>query len=375
MVRDTISRAVITNGVTDGLGELFVPQLMEGYYDIEVSADRHNSYRNSHLILSGTTNEVSTFMSRQTVRYTWTVERIEIEDRYRITIETEFEANVPAPVVTISPPVIDVADVLVVGQVKQVNMTIQNHGLIAVDNTRLNFGTHPFYSIEPLIKDIGRLGAKSSLTIPVTVRRIGTFASASGGFQAASGGGGGAPCGMGGDLSYEFECGPLKISGGSAVGVSGVQGDCGGGGTGGGGGGPVGSGGGGGGGGGSVNTAYSSFEIGVKIGCDPTCLVLSALGCIPGPVGCFFSGVGCGKGLAEDGVQAIDVADCAIGAAGCLGPPPVAAAACAYALVRCFISPAGGAPGAMFLAAALRRPIRSTPSSRASGPCSIRLTS
>ena len=356
VVRDTISRAVITNGVTDRFGELFVPQLMEGYYDIEVSADRHNSYQNSHLLLSGTTNEISAFISRQTVRYTWTVERVEIEDRYRITIETEFEANVPAPVVTISPPVIDVADVLVVGQVKQVNLTIANHGLIAVDDTRLNFGTHPFYSIEPLIKDIGRLGAKSSLTIPVTIRRIGTFASASGGFQAASGGGGGAPCGMGGDLSYNFECGWFKIKGGSAVGVSGVQGDCSDGLGGGSSGGPSGSslgigGGGTGPGGGSVNTGYSSFEIGVKIGCDPTCLILSALGCIPGPVGCFFSGVGCGKGLAEDGVQAIDVADCAIGAAGCLGPPPVAAAACIYALARCFITPTFGASGDMFLAA------------------------
>jgi hypothetical protein len=340
VVRDTLSRAVITNGVTDAAGQLFVPQITEGYYDIEVSADRHNSYRNSHLILAGTTNDVSAFISRQTVRYTWTVERIEIEDRYRITIETEFEANVPAPVVTVSPPVIDVADVLLVGQVKQVNLTIENHGLIAVDNTRLNFGTHPFYSIEPLIKDLGRLGAKSSLTIPVTVRRIGTFASA-GEFRPASGGS--APCGMGGDLSYEFECGPLKISGGSSIGVSGVQGDCGGGGSS-GGGGPVGpgsggGGGGGGGSGGSVNSAFSSFEIGVKIGCDPVCLVISGLGCIPGPVGCFFGGVGCGKGLAEDGVQAIDVADCAIGLAGCLGPPPVAAAACIYALARCFITP------------------------------------
>jgi subtilase family serine protease len=346
VVRDTLSRAVITNGVTDAAGELFVPQLLEGYYDLEVSADRHNSYRNTHLILSGTTNEVSTFISRQTVRYTWTVERIEIEDRYRITIETEFEANVPAPVVTIDPPVISVADLMVVGQVKPVNLTIENHGLIAVDDTRLNFGTHPFYSIEPLIKDLGRLGAKSSLTIPVTLRRIGTFASAGAPFQAASGGG--APCGMGGDLSYDFECGPLKISGGSSIGVDGVQGDCGGGPILGSGGsaGPGSNGGGGGGGGGSgssVNTGFSSFEIGVKIGCDPTCLVLAGLGCIPGPVGCFFGGVSCGKGLAEDGVQAIDVVDCGVGLAGCLGPPPVAAAACLYSITRCFISPAGGA--------------------------------
>jgi hypothetical protein len=43
--------------------------------------------------------------------------------------------------------------------------------------------------------------------------------------------------------------------------------------------------------------------------------------------------------------------DCAVGAAGCLGPPPVAAAACAYAILRCFITPTFGAAGDMFLAA------------------------
>jgi uncharacterized membrane protein YgcG len=221
-----------------------VPELPEGYYNLELNADQHTPFRCTVFIEPGITNEVLAFLSYQTVRYTWTVERIEIEDRYKITIETEFEANVPAPVVTIEPAVLDVRDLMVIGQVKQVNMTIRNHGLIAVDNTRLRFGTHPFYSIEPLIGDLGRLDAKSSLTIPVTLRRIATFESLAQGITPASGS---VPCGMGGDLSFEFECGPLKISGGSSVGVSGVQGDCGGGPSIGSGGGGVGGGGGGGG--------------------------------------------------------------------------------------------------------------------------------
>ena len=341
-VRDSLSRQVVASGATDNLGQFRAPELMEGYYDLEVSADRHSNFRGTHFVTAGITNEVSAFMSIQTVRYNWTVERIEIEDRYKITIETEFEANVPAPVVTVSPPVIDLADMLVVGQVKQVNLTVQNHGLIAVDGTRIDFSTHPYYSIEPLIKDLGRLGAKSSLTIPVTVRRIGAATSAMSTLSAASGG---APCGMSGTIGFQFECGPISVGGSAPVGVSGVQGNCGGGPIlgGGSGGGFIGGGGigGGGGGGGGVSAGGGSVEIGVKIGCDPTCLVLAGLGCIPGPVGCFFGGVGCGKGLAEGG-GAIAVVDCAVAGAACLFPP-AAVPGCIYAIARCFISPASAA--------------------------------
>ena len=351
-VRDALSRAVITNGVTGSNGQLLIAQLPEGYYDVDVTAAKHKAFHGTQLVVPGVTNEITSFMSRETVRYTWTVEKIEIEDRYKIVIETEFEANVPAPVVTLDPPVLSVADLTVVGQLKQVNLTIRNHGLIAVDNTRIAFGTHPYYSIEPLIDNIGRLDARSSITVPVTLRRIGGPAPVTGGLM-AKGSGGGAPCGMTGNLGFEFECGPFKISGGSPIGVSGVQGDCGGrpvltggGGTGGGGGS---GGGGGGGGGGGVVAGGSSVSIGIKLGCDPTCLVLAAGGCIPGPVGCAFGGAACGKGLAED-FGALSVADCAVGAAACVFPP-AAIPGCIYSLARCFIGPASTfADQEMFLA-------------------------
>ncbi|MBE0545906.1 MAG: pre-peptidase C-terminal domain-containing protein, partial [Verrucomicrobia bacterium] len=266
-VRDAVSRSVVTNGVTDASGRFFVPQLMEGYYDLELDAEQHNGYHSTIFVEPGITNDVTAFLSYQAVRYTWTVERIEIEDHYRITIETEFETVVPAPVVTIDPPVLDVSDLKIVGQTKQVNMTFRNHGLIAADDVQLRFSSHPFYSIEPLIGDLGRLPAKSSLTIPVTLRRIGDFPSpAPGQVRAASG----VPCGMSGNTLWSFVCGPFIISGGTSVPVSGVSGDCGGAPSAGPGG--VGFGPGWSGPGGPGSSAYSSYSIpsiGISLGCGP----------------------------------------------------------------------------------------------------------
>ncbi|HNT15032.1 MAG TPA: CARDB domain-containing protein [Verrucomicrobiota bacterium] len=352
-VRDAVSHQVITNGVTDAAGRFWVPELMEGYYDVELDAEQHNGYRGTVFLEAGITNEVRAFLSYQAVRYTWTVERIEIEDRYRITIETTFETVVPAPVVTLDPPLLDVSDLTVVGQTKQVNVKFENHGLIAADDVKWSFSSHPFYSIEPLITDLGRIPAKGSLTIPVTLRRIADFNSLAG---LSSGGVAGQslvtaqtgiPCGMRGDASWGFECGNFRIGGGTAIAVTGVTGDCGGGGWGGGGGGGWGGwggGGGGGSGGGGVNSSYSSPSIAFKFGCDPKCLILTALGCIPGPIGCFASGFACGAGLGENGITLGTVADCAVGAAGCL-IPGAGLPSCLYSLVRC-VSSGGGGSGA-----------------------------
>ncbi len=351
-VRDTLNGAVVTNGVTGDNGVLLISELAEGYYDLEVGADQHASFRGTVLVEPGTTNDITAFLSYQTVRYTWTVERIEIEDRYRITVETVFEANVPAPVVTVEPAVLDVSDLMVVGQTKQVNMTIRNHGLIAVDDVKLAFGDHPFYLIEPLIEDMGRLAAKSTLTIPVTMRRIGTLGGASGIVTAA---GSGVPCGMSGNLGFHFQCGPVSVGGGTTIPVSGVQGDCGGGfaipttttgtgpgtvyrpvygeGT----YGPIG-----------VSSGQSSVSVGFKIGCDPLCLVLAGLGCIPGPIGCFAGGFACGYGTG-DGVNGLDAADCAVAGAACL-IPGAGLPGCIYSLMRCFITPTVGASGLVYLA-------------------------
>ena len=169
-VRDAVSRAVAANGVTDANGEFLASQLQEAYYEIEVTAEKHTTYRNPHLILAGTVNKIQTFLSRQVVTYNWTVVPIEIEDRYKITIDTTFETVVPIPVVTVEPAVIDLAEIT--ADVTQMEIKISNHGLIAANNTRLTLPTHPLWEFESIVNQIGTLPANSSLSVPLTIRRV-----------------------------------------------------------------------------------------------------------------------------------------------------------------------------------------------------------
>ncbi len=77
-VRDAVTRTNVATGVTDTNGQFFLSGLAEDYYEIEVTADKHTTYRATHLLKAGLTNEVQTFLSRQTVTYTWTVEPVQI---------------------------------------------------------------------------------------------------------------------------------------------------------------------------------------------------------------------------------------------------------------------------------------------------------
>ena len=169
-VRDAVARTNVATGVTGTNGQFFVGQLPEGYYELELTAGRHTTYRQTHLVLAGQPNDVTAFLSREVVTYTWTVEPIEIEDRYKITIETTFETVVPVPVVTVDPPVIDLAEITATET--QVLISITNHGLIAANNLRLSFPTHPLWEFTPLISQIGTLPARGSLQIPLIIRKL-----------------------------------------------------------------------------------------------------------------------------------------------------------------------------------------------------------
>lgn len=337
-VRDAVTGEEVTAAVTGADGTLRFPNLPEGYYTLDIGSPDHSPTKTNIYLNSGEENLQQVFISREWVKYSWSVQEIELQDRYRVTVESTFETNVPAPVVTVTPGVLDLEDLTLLGQTKVINFTMENHGLIHAENGRLSFGSHPFYEVTPLIGDVGTLPAKSSITIPVVIRRIAEFAD-DGSIRTLDGSrarlprdGGGVGCGFGGSFTWSFECGPLSISKTATIPASGADSS----GCGGGAGGAIYPRGGGGG------AGYISVGVGVTLGCDPTCLALAALGCVPGPVGCFFGGVGCGKGLAEGGLTPLTTLDCAVGAAGCL-IPPAAVPACVYAFVRCFVTP--GASG------------------------------
>ncbi len=174
-LRDYFTDEIIANVVTDSTGIINLSNIKEGNYNLEVKAENHETFRQTIQLNAGETEDVNAFLSRQTVKYIWTVTPTEIEDKYTVSVESVFETNVPIPTIVIDPPLIDFKSLQVVGQVMQIDMTITNHGLIATNNVSLSVGSHPFYKIEPLIKNVPILGAKSSITIPVKITRIADF--------------------------------------------------------------------------------------------------------------------------------------------------------------------------------------------------------
>ncbi|ETR72318.1 MAG: hypothetical protein OMM_07575, partial [Candidatus Magnetoglobus multicellularis str. Araruama] len=230
-LRDAINSELISSVKTDADGLVRMENVIEGWYLLEVDSPKHTPFKGNFYVSAGETTHRQVFISRELVTYTWTVEEIQIDDRYRITVESTFETNVPAPVVTLDPASLDVSDLNALGQTKIVNLKIENHGLINAEHGKFNFGTHPFYEIKPLISDLGTIPAKSTITIPVTITRIGVFAS-DGSIQTLTdldrrrSSNTSVPCGISAGLSWDYDCGKSSVNKDTPIAVSGVQGYC-----------------------------------------------------------------------------------------------------------------------------------------------------
>lgn len=169
-ITDAITNQTIATATTDATGMLLFPDLREGYYNIITKAEDHNTDRQTLLIEPGDANELTVFLPRQTVTYNWTVTPTEIEDRTEITLETRFETNVPAPVVTTNINKIDFSQFdRYQGAMYSIEIELTNHGYIAADNLRFADFDHPSWTITPLVSEVGTLPAKTSITIPVTI--------------------------------------------------------------------------------------------------------------------------------------------------------------------------------------------------------------
>ncbi len=166
-ITDPYGGLVITNGITDANGEVRFLNLPEGAYTVDVSASKHNSFRGTATIQAGTEAALEAFLTRQTVTYRWTVVPIEIEDRYKIVLESVFETDVPIPNVIVEEPYI--MPLVIQGETNQFEIALRNEGLIAAENVELNVPNDPRYLIQPLVRKIGTIPAKSRLTIPVLI--------------------------------------------------------------------------------------------------------------------------------------------------------------------------------------------------------------
>jgi len=323
VVKDSLSGAIAATGTSGPDGKASFTDLNEGYYEVTIKANKHGTFRSTMFIEPGEDNTLRAFLQRKTVEYVWTVVPTQIEDRYRIVIETIFETNVPAPVVTIEPAYIDLS--AITRETTQVDITFTNHGLIAASDVKSVFRSDGQWEITSLTEDLGDLPAKSSLTVPVIIKDLLWN---------------GAPTpGRAGSCpshrsSWKYDCGNNSVSGSGSVNLTG-GGGCGGSAN------PSGGGGGGGFiGGGAASGGSSSCDS-----CLAKALIECYIGYIPG------SGfVMCPLGLATasnlvDAGQAGLTCACAVpGAVTGVGGVICNTVNCFIDIMQC-VNAAGGGPG------------------------------
>jgi len=318
-LRDPFDQSIVAaQGTTGADGVVTFTGVNEGSYLLEVSGAKHGTYRNGFVVVAGATNERQVFLDRQTVTYTWVVVPTEIPDRYQIKLVATFEVDVPVPVVTmdLSPGNIpELAD----GESFQIDMTLTNHGLIAAEQISLVLpGVESGFEFTPLVRALDFIAAKSSVNIPVIVRKAASLApresSLALGPQAASGG----DCAFAIAI-YSYVCGPDRRihQAGAPITASG-SGACGGGAA----------------GGGFIPIGFSGasgggssfgFSVAQNDDCDP-CITApftpdNLAGCLTGflptpPI----VGLGlCAKSV-NDCIQGGDSIDCVVAAVGCVLP-------------------------------------------------------
>ncbi len=120
-------------------------------------------------VLAAHTNEVTAFISRQTVTYQWTVVPTSIPDNYNIQLQAVFETEVPIPVVTIDNPLL--VPLIIPGEDTEVDLRVSNHGLIAAQGVHLDLPTYDQnHEYIALATNIDTIPAMSTITIPIIIR-------------------------------------------------------------------------------------------------------------------------------------------------------------------------------------------------------------
>jgi hypothetical protein len=169
VVRHPFSGEIMAEGITDENGLFKTQEIPEGYYTVNVTADKHENYQNNFVVDPGKVTTQKIFISYQAVSYEWTVKPTEIKDEYKTDLTVKFETNVPKPVliIEVDNPVLDLEP----GQSRMSYATVTNHGLIATHKVEIAIGNVDGYTLTPLISKIDILNAKSSLIVPIVITR------------------------------------------------------------------------------------------------------------------------------------------------------------------------------------------------------------
>ena len=174
VIKHPATGEVIYEGVTDNNG-IYQVELPEGFYNVTVTAEKHESYSSNLYVDPGRENKTVVDLGHNGVTYTWDVVPTEIEDEYKIVTKVEYETNVPVPCVIIDLPEKIDGDNMAIGDKTIVNMTVTNKGLVTALDVTLNMPENTDeWMFEPLVSiDPFDLPAQQSIVVPIQITKIG----------------------------------------------------------------------------------------------------------------------------------------------------------------------------------------------------------
>lgn len=169
-VSDLLTGSNIATQVTGASGTVTFSNLTSAYYNIAVTAPDHGNFNTTLLLAANATTPVTAFLPLNLVDYTWTVIPTSIPDTYDFTLTTIFVTEVPWPEITVNP--IDLCTLP--NCTNQYDLVINNSGLIAAEGLQIVINnSNPYWSFTTLVTNLGNLAAESSITVPITLTRLG----------------------------------------------------------------------------------------------------------------------------------------------------------------------------------------------------------
>ncbi|MBQ0157377.1 MAG: hypothetical protein KBT22_12535, partial [Bacteroidales bacterium] len=172
VVRNQYNNKEVASGISDSTGVVKFDSIPEGSYLLSVKADKHSEYQETIEIQAGQQLDKFVFLAYQAITYNWKVERVEIEDKYDITLDLEYETNIPAPVVTLSfPNGVPSKERFEIGVPKTVRLQITNHGLVAARYVKFGLPKSPYYRFYAPYNYIDSLPANHTEFVPITIVR------------------------------------------------------------------------------------------------------------------------------------------------------------------------------------------------------------
>ncbi|HEX3624285.1 MAG TPA: polymorphic toxin-type HINT domain-containing protein [Verrucomicrobiae bacterium] len=171
-LQNTLTQTSVGPFYTDDNGMLTVTNLEEGSWNWQISAQGCASLAGNVNVIANQTVQVSRALSRSLVTINFNVVPVPFTDEYTIQVEQTFQTHVPVPNLIMTPSYVSF-DNVTPGFQASFNVTLENEGLVEVDQVAITGQQDDLATLTPLISYIPSLQPFQTVEIPYTLTWVG----------------------------------------------------------------------------------------------------------------------------------------------------------------------------------------------------------